>query len=201
MPTVLDLAPPAEGPPNPKRWTRAELRQMIDAGLPEFERYELFGGELIDKMKNRPHSYAVYVLVEWLRSVFVGCVMQEAAIDLRPEDNATHRPEPDATVLKRSAKAFVFDDPAPEDVKLVVEVSDSTLRFDLGAKASKYSQAGIPEYWVLDLTGRRLIVHRDPGPERYGSILAFAEHEPVAPLAAPDHAITAAALLPIPIPY
>lgn len=196
MPNAPESASQAQDPPNLKRWTRPELHNMIDAGFTDLERYELFDGELIDKRKNRPHSYVVYCLVEWLRSVFVDCVTQEAPIDLRPMDNATYRPEPDAAVLGRPAKAFVVDDPGPADIALLIEVADTMLAFDLGEKALKYAEAGIPEYWVLDLINRRLIVHRDAGPERYRSILAFAEHESVAPLAAPDHAITAAALLP-----
>ena len=121
---------------------------------------------------------------------------REAPINLRPLDNTTYRPEPDAAVLRQPVRTFLSRDPDPAEIALLVEVADTTLAFDLGEKALKYAQAGITEYWVLDIINRRLIVHREPGAERYGSVLAFAEHEPVAPLAAPDHIITATAFLP-----
>ena len=52
-------------------------------------------------------------------------------------------------------------------------------------KAALYARAGIQEYWVLDVTGRRLIVHRQPANGKHTSIVAYDESESVAPLAAP----------------
>jgi Uma2 family endonuclease len=69
---------------------------------------------------------------------------------------------------------------------LVVEVADTTLSFDLTTKAALYARAGIVEYWVLDVPGRRLIVHRHPQLGKYTTILIYSEQESVAPLAAPQ---------------
>ena len=55
----------------------------------------------------------------------------------------------------------------------MVEVADSTLAFDLNTKAALYARAGIPEYWVLDVKGQRLMVHRDPSGGRYQSVIAY----------------------------
>ena len=66
----------------------------------------------------------------------------------------------------------------------MLEVSDSSLAFDLTTKAALYARAGIPEYWVLDVAGRRLIVHRQPANGKYGSVVAYDNTESVAPLAA-----------------
>jgi Uma2 family endonuclease len=52
-------------------------------------------------------------------------------------------------------------------------------------------RAGLREYWVVDLNGRRLIVHRDPAGGRYQSIVAYGEREQVSPLAAPEAALAA----------
>jgi Uma2 family endonuclease len=71
-------------------------------------------------------------------------------------------------------------------LRLVVEVADSTLGFDLRTKAALYARAGIAEYWVLDIAGRRMIVHRNPQAGTYVSVAAYNEDESVAPLAAPD---------------
>jgi Uma2 family endonuclease len=75
---------------------------------------------------------------------------------------------------------------------LVVEISDSTLGFDLTTKAELYARAGIVEYWVVDVAARRLIVHRDPREGLYRAVTAYAEQESVAPLAAPHSALAVA---------
>jgi len=69
---------------------------------------------------------------------------------------------------------------------MVVEVADTSLTFDLTVKARLYARAGIVEYWVLDISGRRLIVHRDPRDRRYQSVVAYSHLESIAPLSAPD---------------
>ncbi len=76
--------------------------------------------------------------------------------------------------------------PRPEDLELVVEVSDTSLAFDLTTKAVLYARAGIQEYWVLDIQGCRVMVHREPVAGRYRAIVAYGENESVAPLAAPE---------------
>jgi Uma2 family endonuclease len=78
--------------------------------------------------------------------------------------------------------------PGPEDLRLAVEIACSTVDFDLTTKAALYARAEIPEYWVFDVIGRRLLVHRDPRNGKYGSLVAFGQHESIAPLAAPQQA-------------
>ena len=67
----------------------------------------------------------------------------------------------------------------------MVEISDSTLGFDLTVRAELYARAGIIEYWVVDFAARRLIVHRDPRAGLYRLVTAYAEQETVGPLVAP----------------
>lgn len=83
-------------------------------------------------------------------------------------------------------KNFRSANPRPEDLALVVEVADTTLAFDLSVKRGLYARAGIAEYWVLDLAGRRMVVHRQVHDGRYESVVAYAEHEGVAAVAAPE---------------
>src|SRR5579863_910544 len=87
-------------------------------------------------------------------------------------------------VLKREFATF-DSNPQPQDLDLVVEIADSTLNFDLTVKAALYARAAIAEYWVLDVAGGRLIVHRSPVSGTYTSVAAYGENEIVAPLAAP----------------
>jgi len=67
-----------------------------------------------------------------------------------------------------------------------VEIADASRNFDLTTKAALYARAGITEYWVLDVPGRRLLVHREPKSGRYASVVVYNEEESVAPLAAPQ---------------
>ena len=174
-----------------RRLTREDCKALEVAGLLEWDRFELIDGGLIPKVsKSHLHSIALLLLIEWLRKVFgYRHVEQEVSIDPGPLLNATNQPEPDALVLRRSAVELGAENAGPRDILLVAEVSVTSQDYDLGAKAALYASAGIPEYWVLDLTANRIVVHRNPSGERYNSILAYAADEAVSPLAAESASI------------
>ena len=192
MITERPAVPPPAEPPR-KRWTRAECERLETSGLWDQQHLELIAGELISKMgKKRPHVNTLSLMYTWLVQTFGGpFVNPEAPIDVAPEDNPTNEPEPDLIVLHRPLHEFQKGNPRAEDLRLVVEISDSTLRFDLGIKARLYARAGIVEYWVLDVAGKRLVVHREPRNGLYGSVMSYSEDERVAPLCAPERAFRA----------
>jgi Uma2 family endonuclease len=205
----VELAPAVEFPVAPrspiiypprKRWTRAECKSLEATGLWNRDRLELIEGELITKMpKNRPHFIVFLSVLEWLVSVFgIKHMNTEAPIDVSPEDNPTSEPEPDIAIVAKTALEYPSGNPPASDVKLVIEVSDSTIAFDLGPKARLYARAEIPEYWVFDISERRLIVHRDPREGTYSAVTAYAEHESVTPLALPSASFPVAAAYPFP---
>jgi Uma2 family endonuclease len=191
MPTVVTdtprIPPPPAEPPR-KRWTRQECVALETSGIWAQQHLELIEGELISKMgKKRPHTNVLIVIQDWLVRTFgAQFVNPETPIDVAPEDNPTNEPEPDLIVLSKPSREFK-DNPQPVDLRLVVEISDSTLGFDLTTKARLYARARIVEYWVVDIPGRRIIVHRDPQEGQYRSVIAYAEQESVKPLASPDH--------------
>jgi Uma2 family endonuclease len=187
MPTAVKDLPAKLDPPR-KLWTRQEYDELYSSGLLNSQRLELIEGELIDKMgKKRPHVNSLTLLLGWLMEVFgVRLVNSAAPIDVAPEDNPSNEPEPDLMVLKRDLSHFTSENPRPQDLHLVVEVADSTLGFDLTRKATLYARASIVEYWVLDIYGCRMIVHRHPQLEGYASVTAYGDEESVAPLAAPE---------------
>jgi Uma2 family endonuclease len=200
VPTTVTSAPPRADTPEPRRklWTRAECDALEATGLWDQQKLELIEGELIDKMgKKRPHTNAHTVLFAWLIQVFGWeLVNQETPIDVAPEDNQASEPQPDIIVLTRSSLEIQHANPQPGELALVVEIADSSVRFDLSTKARLYARAGISEYWVLDVTGRQLIVHRQPTGGQYASIVAYDEQESVAPLAAPGHEFQVRTALP-----
>ena len=200
MPTAVTEMPyrPVPTEPQRKRWTRAECAVLEVLEPWDRQRLELVDGELINKMgKNRPNVNVFTLVHAWLLQAFgAHYVNAEAPIDVAPEDNRTSEPEPDLIVLAKPSWEIRDANPQPEELRLVVEISDSTLGFDLTAKAALYARAGIADYWVLDVPARRLIVHRDPRNGLYQSITVYSEHEAVAPLAAPDRKFRVAEAFP-----
>jgi Uma2 family endonuclease len=161
----------------------------VSSGLWEQPRPELIDGELLSKRgKKQPHVFLLKRILVWLLTwLDVEPVLQDAPIDVAPGDNLINEPEPDLIVFKRPQGKIRLANPQPDELALVVEVSDTSLRFDLTVKASLYARAGIMEYWVADVSGHRLIVHRDPSPAGYRSVVAYSDLEKVAPLTSPEH--------------
>jgi Uma2 family endonuclease len=189
MPVMMSapLERAASTDPPHKRWTREECAVLESAGLLELERYELVEGELIQKLpKSLPYMQAIMALREWFIPLFgITSVVPGPSIDVAPEDNPRSEPEPDVVVLAQSLLRLTSL-PCPKDIRMLVEVSVTSLGFDLTTKAALYARAAIADYWVLDVAGRRMIIHCDPAEGRYRSIVAYSEDEFVAPLAAPD---------------
>ena len=187
MPILLADPPAQPAPLIPPRkvWTREECARLSEAQIQDWERLELIGGELIKVSKNRPHINVVAVIQAWLIGVFgLLLVQQEGTIDVAPEDNPTNEPQPDLVVLAKPVTEFKTANPRPQDIRLVVEVADTTLPFDLAVKAGLYARAGITDYWVVDVRKRRVYVHREPK-GRYESVTIYEDHEPIQPLEAP----------------
>ena len=170
-----------------KQWTRDEFVALERAGLIDSGKYELIEGQLIERMnKNQTHNGALALLCVWLRSAFGDLfVAQGWSIDVAPVDNPTSEPQPDVIVLVPSIDRLA-DQAKPEDISLIVEVSDSLIYFDLSIKANLYARARVAEYWVADINASRLIVHRDPSEGRYQRVSTHSASESVTPLAAPD---------------
>lgn len=193
--TTLPLARPDSPEPPRRRWTRQEYHRLAEMGfLTEEDRYELIEGDLLKQMpQDRRHVFVCMRILELLLAIYGrGRVQSQAPVRIDP----FNEPEPDATVLRDTLDAYMEDSPGAEDVLLVVEVSNTTLRFDTTVKASLYARAGMPEYWVLDLNARTLLVLRNPGAEGYTSATTFTEADRVTPLSAPDASLAVAEMLP-----
>lgn len=180
MPAATLPLPPSEALPR-KRFTRAEVQQMIAMGLFAGQRFELIRGDLIDKMgQNPPHASAIRLLLELLAGVFgLKRVQVQLPIEAGAQDRETSMPEPDLAVLAASSTdLYRTRHPRGDELLLVIEVSDTTLTHDATTKRDLYARAGVAQYWVLDLTGRRLIVHRHPteGKYRDAAVLESDEH-------------------------
>jgi Uma2 family endonuclease len=179
----------------PYHWTRDEYHKMAEIGLFQDTRVELLGGEIWNMSpQRRPHYRTIRAVAEALEAAFGPAfdIQQQAPLGLGSDGE----PEPDVAVVAGSWADY-DDHPTITDVKLVVEVSDSTLTKDRTKKAHSYAQAGILDYWIVNLVNRQMEIYRDPSPEGvYQSVLILGPAESIVPLNAPDVAIRVADLLP-----
>ncbi len=143
----------------------AMFDQMIDAGVIDHEsRVELLDGHLVEIEEMKPaHIDRMDALNERLVTQFrarakISC---QNSIEL-PQDG---RPQPDFALVRRDRPAGQYAH--PEDVYLLIEVSDSSLQKDREWKAMIYARDGIGEYWILNLQANQLEVYRDPEDARY----------------------------------
>jgi Uma2 family endonuclease len=145
------------------RYSLDEYHRLIELGaFDESERVELLEGLLVRMSPRTPrHERVVRWLARWLydhvddatHEIGVGCALTLADSE----------PEPDFVVLARGTPSPYH----PATAALAIEVAVSSLRRDLHVKAPIYAAAGIVEYWVADLDGARVVVHRDPRPDGY----------------------------------
>jgi Uma2 family endonuclease len=158
--------------PPRKRFTRAEVAQMHDAGLFAEQRFELIDRDLIDKMgQNPPHSYAIRMLFAWLIQIFRAKQVQiQQPIEAGAPDRERSAPEPDLALLGELKADYRRRHPRGGEPLLAIEVADTTAQYDTTTKRDLYARAGAPEYSVVDLSGRRLIVHRNLPQGKFGQI-------------------------------
>jgi Uma2 family endonuclease len=176
-------------------FTVEEYHRMAEAGiLSPDERVELIRG-VIHAMspKKRPHVVGVTGALKLLEKALEGraSVYPKAPLVLEELDS---EPEPDVMVC--SNPDFRAYGTEATRALLVVEIADSSRSRDLGVKVALYAEAGVPEYWVVDLAERRLVAFRDPRGGGYQSRSTLDSGARVSPVSWPDIVIDVAALLP-----
>lgn len=188
-------APPAAVSPQPLLWSAAAFNDLADRGFFEGRRAFLVDGIILEQgPMNPPHADALEQTDAALRTAFgTGWRFRvQLPLDFGHRTN----PMPDFAVLPAGPRGS-----HPKTAALVVEVADTTLFYDTTTKAELYAATGIPEYWVLDLDARQLLVFRDPAPipaggHAYRTRQALGAADSVSPLAVPSAAIRVADLLP-----
>lgn len=187
--------------PGHTKWTRDLFHRAVDMGVfaPE-DNLELIYGELIKKMgMNRSHAAVLLFVENALRAIFGdGFVVRNQLPFVAPDES---EPEPDLAIVRGVLRDALATHPS--SAELLVEISDTTLAQDLGTKSSLYAQAGVGDYWVVDINARIVHVHRTPIassslPNGYGyqTITRFLDTDSISPLAAPSHSIRVADILP-----
>lgn len=181
----------------PRDW----FYRMVEMAGQDRLRVELIDGEVFEMPPQKNwHALGVSMTQDVLAAVFGAgyWVRGQASLDLSPYSV----PDPDIAVVKGSIRQWIQVE-NPTTALLIVEVSDTTLAYDRGRKASLYAACGIADYWILNLVDRQLEVHRQPQPDAsghfghgYGERFVLTETERLAPLALPGSAVAVADLLP-----
>jgi Uma2 family endonuclease len=170
-----------------RRFTVDEYHRMAEAGiLGEDDRVELLEGEIVEMS---PIGWRHQACVDRFTRLLV-MALQDRAI-LRPQGpirlSADSEPQPDLVVLRPRADFYAEGGPGSEDVLWLVEISDTSLRYDREVKVPLYGRHGIPEVWVVDLGEERVLVYREPDPGvGYRAVGVLGRGDRLVPLAFPD---------------
>lgn len=147
------------------RFTVHDYHRMGEAGiLHEDDRVELIEGELVEMTTIGTRHFSC---VNRLTRMLVMNVGDEAIVSVQNPVrlNEYNEPQPDVTVIR--PRDYRESLPMPEDVLLLIEVSDTTLAYDRGVKLPLYARAGIREVWIVDLAGEAIERYTDPLEESY----------------------------------
>ena len=181
-------------------WTKEEYYRLGELGFFKGQRVELIEGRLmVMSPQNDPHANGVelvtYTLFPLFRPAF------RVRVQLPFNMSATTEPEPDLLIQAVAGLLAPYLHPTTAD--LIVEVSDSSLSYDRNRKGSLYAQAGVADYWIVNLVAHQLEVYRDPIPDaaqpfgwKYASRTDLKAPMTITPLILPGQSIAVADLVP-----
>jgi Uma2 family endonuclease len=180
--------------PERTRISADRYQKMVATGvLTKYDRVELIDGDILDMP---PIGLSHSAVVARLTKKFVLSVGDLGVVSpggsIRLGDYSV--PQPDLMLLKPRDDFYSGQIPTAPDVLLLVEVSDSSLAFDQGAKRALYARHGVTEYWVADIPGKRIYVYREPAAEGYATSRECTMADVVSPRELPVVQITAGTL-------
>jgi len=178
------------------RFTVQDYHRMAEAGiLREDDRVELLAGEIVEMPPISPgHAGGV----KRLTNSFLP-LQAERKVIISVQDpirlGEHSEPQPDLALLKPRSDFYARNHPGPEDVLLLVEVTDSSASYDREVKVPLYARFGIAETWLLALESGVIEVYRAPGPEGYRQVRILGRGERLSPQAFPELILTVDELL------
>ena len=175
--------------PTRRRFTVEEFYAMAEAGiLTADERVELLNGEIFAMAPmGAPHADITYLFDDFFKSSLRGRARVQVQGPLRVDDNTLLFPDISVLRLRSDYRRHL---PEPEDVLLLIEVSDSSLWRDREAKLPRYAAAGIPEVWVANVPASHIEAFSDPVDGVYQSRRIVPADGQISPIAFPDVVLT-----------
>jgi Uma2 family endonuclease len=176
------------------RTTREEYVRMVEAGVFEGRRVELVDGVVYEMTPQlSPHASTVMLAQEGLRAAFPPGFSLRCQMPL--DVGAESMPEPDLAVVPGTPRDYFASHPT--GAALVLEIADTSQLHDRKRKAKTYAEAGIQDYWIVNLARDVVEICRDPENGTYRTRLILRRGERIAPLASPDTPIDVTDLLPV----
>lgn len=162
--TLLDIHAELAGLIRPLR--RSEYDQMVELGMFEDEPIELLEGALVEmRPEGSPHAWVIQELTRDLARGLPDHLRLRVGNPLAASEWS--EPEPDFAVVPLAD----YRREHPAQAVLLIEISRSSLRKDLGVKARIYAAAGVPEYWVVDVGHGIVHLHRELSVDGYGEVV------------------------------
>lgn len=167
-------------------FTVEQFHRMIETGIiTEGDRVELIRGEIVEIAAiGTKHAAGVRRIGEVLRSKLGSTVFIDSQNPVEVDEHS--EPEPDIAVLRRRGDFYLSAHPTPEDVFLLIEVSDSTIRYDRTVKIPLYAEDNIAEAWIVDVNAELVEVYRQPSATGYRSLQTFTRGQTIELLAFPE---------------
>ncbi|MBW4631706.1 MAG: Uma2 family endonuclease [Iphinoe sp. HA4291-MV1] len=154
------------------KWTIERYHRAIEAGIFDDQPIELLRGDLIVMPPERePHAYYNTEAADYLRTLLGERAKIRDAKPVTLPNNS--EPAPDVAIVKPLGKVYLEHHPYPQDIFWIIEFSNATLNKDLGEKKDIYAEAGIAEYWVVNLKNFQLKVFRDLKNKQYTTELTL----------------------------
>jgi Uma2 family endonuclease len=174
-----------------------EYLRMAHAGVFSTDvRLELMEGEIIEMAPiGSGHAAVVNSLAALLNRACGDSMIVSVQNPIVTGERSV--PQPDLALLRTREDKYFNAHPKAADVSLVVEVSDTTLRFDLDQKLLLYARAGIPELWVVDLETRVVHVQREPAVSGYVQKWRAIDMDTISILSLPGISIAVASIFPV----
>jgi Uma2 family endonuclease len=150
--------------------TSADYYQMMESGIiREGEKVELILGQIFTMAaKGTRHTLSTRKLFKQLLALIGDRADVQSQDPITLPNNS--EPEPDIVIARLRLDDYANSHPSPADIILVIEVADSSIKFDRDTKAPLYAAAGISEYWIVNLIDNHLEIYRQPEGSIYTSI-------------------------------
>jgi len=154
------------------KWTLDEYHQMSESGILDDRHVELLRGDIVEMSPERElHAYSSNSAGQYLMELLEKLAEIRFGKPITLPNNS--EPEPDITVIQSLGREYLKHHPYPENIFWLIEYAYTSLDKDLNFKSQIYAEVDIPEYWVVNLLEKQLVVFRQPENGKYTTKLTL----------------------------